>query len=281
MRHFAWVALLALCVPLQIASSTRSDCWETGEQSQGAPGFPAVEWKPCCDGRARQVEVSGKLGKYCVIVGDGVDCYETGERSQGSDGYPALEWKPCCDGRAKQVAKEGERGKFCILEGTNGDEMVDTEEASPESSVVNDDEEAEPSPENSVLDDEEAEASPEVDTADDEYPEASSEVEEEGTATGMGPFPDFSFKELTFIAPGTVENGSTSTPATDSSGDVFVFDYEFKVNDGGIVSLSDASTVITSVECIKGGEVRVQKVIQSSILSRLLKRCTPWVLSCR
>lgn len=257
MRHLALVALLALCVPVQIAYSTRSgECWETGEQSQGAPGYPAVEWKPCCDGRARQVEVSGKSGKYCVVDGDGVDCYETGERSQGSYGYPALEWKPCCDGRAKQVEKQGEWGKFCLLEDTGGDEIVGTEDASPESSAVND--EAEPSPEESVTYEEEAEASFEVDVEDEMYPEASTETEEEGSVTGKGPFPDFSFKELTFIAPGTVENGSTSTLSTDSSGDVYVFDYEFKVNDGGIVSLSDASTVITSVQCTKGGEVRVQ-----------------------
>lgn len=116
MRNWALIALLAIGLPAQVVFSAKSECWETGERAQGAPGYPAVEWKPCCDGRARQVEKDGAWGKFCLVDYANIGCWGTGERAQGAPGFPYVEWKPCCDGRAKQVEKDSEWGKFCAVE---------------------------------------------------------------------------------------------------------------------------------------------------------------------
>lgn len=42
-------------------------CYANGERAQGAAGFPPVAWRPCCDGRAQQVEAPALgWGKFCV-----------------------------------------------------------------------------------------------------------------------------------------------------------------------------------------------------------------------
>lgn len=55
----AGLAGLALC-----ASQTDASCYAAGERSEGAAGFPAMEYKPCCDGQSA-VGRDGDWGKFC------------------------------------------------------------------------------------------------------------------------------------------------------------------------------------------------------------------------
>lgn len=57
------------CNPLKSngPKSSAANCYGPGQRNQGAPGFPAVEYKPCCDGRAA-VEKANDWGKFCPPV---------------------------------------------------------------------------------------------------------------------------------------------------------------------------------------------------------------------
>lgn len=73
-----------------------------------APGYPNVDYKPCCDG-STAVDKAGDWGKFCP---DTDLCYKEGERNQGAAGYPEVQYRPCCDGKVA-VEKDGDWGKFC------------------------------------------------------------------------------------------------------------------------------------------------------------------------
>lgn len=107
-------------------AGSEDTCYKPGEKNQGASGFPAVEYKPCCDGQS-SVERAGEWGRFCPGagtgggVGTGDDtCYAAGERNQGASGFPAVLYKPCCDGQ-QSVVKADEWGRFCPAAATGGD----------------------------------------------------------------------------------------------------------------------------------------------------------------
>jgi hypothetical protein len=111
---------VATTAPPSGGGSTK--CYASGERSIGAPGKPAVEYKPCCDGGAPAAK-TGDWGLFCpgggVVTtppsgggGGSSKCYASGERAIGAPGKPAVEYKPCCGGGAP-VAKTGDWGLFC------------------------------------------------------------------------------------------------------------------------------------------------------------------------
>jgi hypothetical protein len=86
-----------------------SKCYASGVRAIGAPGYPPVEYKPCCDGVA-PVAKAGDWGQFCS--GGSSKCYASGVRAVGAPGYAAVEYKPCCNG-GSPVAKDGDWGLFC------------------------------------------------------------------------------------------------------------------------------------------------------------------------
>lgn len=90
---------------------TTGDCYGPGERNQGAPGFPRVEYKPCCDGQSASPK-SGDWGFFCPSGTTPTNCYGPGERNQGASGFPRVEYKPCCDGQSA-LPKSGNWGFFC------------------------------------------------------------------------------------------------------------------------------------------------------------------------
>jgi hypothetical protein len=61
----------ALLFAALLAHAAAQDCYESGERGQGAEGFPAWPYKPCCDGSEQVPRPDLGYGKWCVAVGGG------------------------------------------------------------------------------------------------------------------------------------------------------------------------------------------------------------------
>jgi hypothetical protein len=55
-----------LLLAVLLACATAQACYESGERGQGAPGFPAWPYKPCCDGSEQVLRPDLGYGKWCV-----------------------------------------------------------------------------------------------------------------------------------------------------------------------------------------------------------------------
>jgi hypothetical protein len=65
-------AALAVVALLCAASTARAQtCYANGQRAQGAPGFPAVKYLPCCDAAAKQLPKAGDWGLFCTAAGGG------------------------------------------------------------------------------------------------------------------------------------------------------------------------------------------------------------------
>lgn len=107
--------------------NANNNCYANGQRCQGAPGFPAVEWKPCCDGNAQCVDNAALgWGKWCQTENDNNNqpddtCYNVNERCQGAPGFPFVQFKPCCD--ADATCEDNEAlgwGKWCTSPNSGG-----------------------------------------------------------------------------------------------------------------------------------------------------------------
>lgn len=116
-------------------------CYARGERAVGAPGKPAVEYYPCCDGtEPRPVkndywfDPSKDWGLFCGGQGNIIvstkNCYDLGAKAIGAPGKPLVNYKPCCSGVSPREKKGAEIktaddkwGQFCL---SGGDPKPDT-----------------------------------------------------------------------------------------------------------------------------------------------------------
>jgi hypothetical protein len=92
----------------------KKTCYETGERAQGAPGYEAVPYLPCCSSTDTQEPKDGDWGKFCTLAatsGGGSDCYKRGELVAASQ--PDFTFKPCCEVGDVEVRRPGAVGLFC------------------------------------------------------------------------------------------------------------------------------------------------------------------------
>lgn len=57
------------CNPLKTNGPKSATCYAPGQRNQGAVGYPAVNYKPCCDGSSA-VEKANDWGKFCPFADD-------------------------------------------------------------------------------------------------------------------------------------------------------------------------------------------------------------------
>lgn len=113
-----------------------SACYEDGMRAIGAPGYPRVEYLPCCSGKpprpmGKDATDEYSWGLFCGGTGDVKvthDCYADGKRAIGAAGYPRVPYKPCCNGKEPK-AKEYDWGLFC------GEKAPPVEPTVPESEI--------------------------------------------------------------------------------------------------------------------------------------------------
>lgn len=80
-----------------LSAALGQDCAADGERNVGAPDFPAVTYKPCCNGQASAAK-AGDWGLFCgASSSSAADCYGPGERNQGAAGeYSTLHLHSVC-----------------------------------------------------------------------------------------------------------------------------------------------------------------------------------------
>jgi hypothetical protein len=104
--------------PYGTVAPAKKTCYATGERAQGAPGYEAVPYLPCCNSTDTQEPKYGDWGKFCSPAatsppGGGADCYKRGERAVEGDGQPVSPSKPCCEVTDLKLKKPGDVGLFC------------------------------------------------------------------------------------------------------------------------------------------------------------------------
>lgn len=112
-----WCVDMAQRRPLRLQQSLRQDCYSQNTRCQGAPNYPMVPWKPCCDSSAKCVEnPSLGWGKFCTLGNsESSTCYVTNQRCEGAPGFPYVESKPCCSSGAQCVENSDLGwGKWCL-----------------------------------------------------------------------------------------------------------------------------------------------------------------------
>jgi hypothetical protein len=107
------------------APDPRKTCYETGEKAIGAPGYPAVQYLPCCTLGDSPIETPSKdWGMFCMppssypTTAPAKKCYNTGEKAIGAPGKPAIPYLSCCkqgDSPIEMPSKDW--GKFCMPSG--------------------------------------------------------------------------------------------------------------------------------------------------------------------
>lgn len=115
-----------------VATPDPKKCYATGERAIGAPGKPAVDYYPCCNGNEPrpkkqddEYKASRDWGLFCGATGSfdvtEKNCHEDGVKAIGAPGYPLIEYKPCCskvsprEKRSSEQKVPGDKwGKFCL-----------------------------------------------------------------------------------------------------------------------------------------------------------------------
>lgn len=110
----------------------KEKCYARGERAIGAPGFPRIEYYPCCDRsepRPKKKDIyyvaSRDWGLFCGGTGNfevsKKNCHELGVKAIGAPGKPYVLYKPCCSGVSPREkvpsewkTEDDKWGKFCL-----------------------------------------------------------------------------------------------------------------------------------------------------------------------